>query len=292
MLFGVWFPGTMSPTPEPFFEIATHQTSIADIWDFSTFGPDLIVGLLTALVVGLILLWAERRATTRGRAELITQQQESTVRTGAQLLQDQLLYLGERSDDLLPSGTNLNRLRSMVLAVPSEPSLREVFAYQWLVEIATLYEQLEVASEGARLQLTRLSVAYPPAIKTLLFDHVRERAGSPPDYSFSWHAYAAAGALPVTLASQLDQNVDLRAALQGYFHTAHVLAGYRSVFLDAWHGLSAEAHFVNIESARGAPHGPFKRRQKEHERRKQYLALTARFVQEAEDKLNRLRGGC
>lgn len=118
------------------------------IWqDWSSFGPDAIVGVATGLVVAGVVAALGRWIKEQTLREIRQGQQERAVEAGNLLLRGDFSYPRSASPALLPAGDNLTRLRDIVRAVPRGKPSQPVVGFEWLVAVDKAYERLEAAAE-------------------------------------------------------------------------------------------------------------------------------------------------
>ncbi|MEV4669998.1 MULTISPECIES: hypothetical protein [unclassified Microbacterium] len=263
----------------------------AGIWNFSTFGPDLIVGALTALGVGLILIWAEQRVSAHARGEAVAQQQDRAVSNGVLLLQASLIYSGHGPESLLPAGGNLERLRLLAGSVSPDRPSRNVFGFNWLTDAVGTYERLQVLADSISARSESYESGDSFLTASTLYARINDMARAGVTHIPSWWE----GGAPETLepvATQVEQDWAFKDDVTSYLHARRLLDEYRDAFLEAWHELSAKAHVINLETITGAPHRWLKGRIVERRRRLKFEELTREVVATTENRLNMMRGGC
>lgn len=127
----------MSPSPTPSI---SSPSGVTIIWD--TFVPDLIVGLFTGLVVGVILAYLQSRATRkRERREVELRWEALRPRVGAQLLNPwDRRVMGE---SLTEFANRTDALRDLTAEVPLA-SWAEILDDQ---ELRDLHELMKVSTQ-------------------------------------------------------------------------------------------------------------------------------------------------
>ncbi|WP_136055997.1 hypothetical protein [Microbacterium sp. K24] len=265
------------------------KTWLESWWDFSSFGPDLVIGIGTGLIVALIVLGAERRLSTRARNLEVTNAQGAAVEKGRSVLQHRIKWPPEDSYDLTPDRTQLDRLVPSITAVPSGDPFEHLPGFHFAQRVVEVLDEVEGAADALDSQIDRHEwngnvLAVPDAIMHNVHRLLAGPSPSPHDWSWDWSAPPSSTTIPHAIVTQIENDLELRQLVLDYLRNRRLLEAHRAAFLladglwraDEWAALTARHQ--------GVPHNFVKTRF----RRWKYYRAVAAAKNNAETRANDL----
>ncbi|WP_136032491.1 hypothetical protein [Microbacterium sp. PF5] len=232
-------------------------------WDWSSFGPDALIGIGTGLIVAGIVSVAGRNAQSRTLSELVMGQQQRAVDAGNSLLRSGFSYPPGPMPELLPDTSNMDRLRDIVRSVPRGEPTKPVIGYEWVVGVVDAFDRLEVAADTVLGHVRRHGGASPTSeITEALLWRIWSLGNVNPKYApypmtteppllEDWNEGGHLAAALDPIGGNLADDTPFRDEVNEYLRARRMLELYRNAFFQVQNTFRAEL--------RGAPQKPRKR---------------------------------
>lgn len=229
--------------------------------NWESFVPDLIVGLMTGGIVGLIVLGAERRIAARARRVEVSNAQGAVVDRGRTLLQHRISFTKKGQPALQPNASQLDRLRELVIAVPTGQPMEYLPGYHWAERAALTFEELQAVTEALESRTAEhnvtagLSNFIGPTIEEHVHRFATEGVTDPSAWVWEWDGNSHPEHL-----DRVKNDEELTQSIVDYIQLRRRLVAYREAFLAA-DGLWRADQWIAITARfKGVPHNPVKAR--------------------------------
>lgn len=266
-------------------------------WDMSSFWPDMLVGAATALVIGLSLSGYEWWRAGRSRQAALSEQQSRAAEVAAQLLSPSFIYAGAGADALLPAGTRLQTVRTLVDGVPAGRGARLVPGFTVLSELSRTYAVTETIVENIRTRVDEYQRGESPRrVADRLYERINDLARREDLYLTGW--WDTGSRPPADLApldSKLETDFNFMEDVSHYLYNRRLLDRGREGFLIAWTGTGSRSHEATMKwlstMVDGKHHWPNNWVEEVRLRRAQARAAIAAEI-EGDEYVSEVRGGC
>ncbi|GAA1207328.1 hypothetical protein GCM10009587_05860 [Microbacterium maritypicum] len=272
-------------------------TSGGGWWDMSSFWPDMIVGAGTGLMIGVLLSAFEWWRGSRSRRTALSDQQTRAAETAAQLLSPSFVYAGVGADSLVPAGSRMESVSSLVSGVPSGVGSRLVPGFEILSELSRTHLLLKATVENLATRVAEYERGAPTGrVAAGLYDAIRSAIQTGDGYFMAW--WDSGSTPPADLApvaAKLEMDFEFREDVSQYLHNRRLLDHGREGFLMAWGGTGARAHLATMlwlgNMVDGKHHWPNNLIEERRLRKAQKVAA-AEAEREAIEYVSGVRGGC
>lgn len=231
---------------------------LASWWDFSSFGPDAIIGIGTGLVVAMIVLGTERRLAKQARRLEITNAEGAVVEKARSVLRHPFVWDWE-AYDLMPDRTHLDRLVPVVRAVPSGDPVELFPGSHHAHRVVELLDDLDASADAINGQLSRHEpVLNEYAVPEAIIHNIRCQLLPPHDPMWSWDWPEDI----VTSVKQMDEighDIDLRQFINEYVRNRRMFEAHREAFMLADGSWRADEWAALLQRVSGSPHNPVKK---------------------------------
>lgn len=233
----------------------------ASWWDFSSFGPDALIGIGTGLIVAMIVLGAERRLAARARTLEVTNAMGGVVEKARSVLKHRIEW-DEEALNLYPDRTHLDRLVPAVSAVPSGDPQEKFPGYHHAVRVVEVLD--EVTADAAALdnqagkhEWNENVLAIPYTVANTILALVNEPGPVTNDWTFQW-SDRVHRPVPKSLVEAVENDQELRQYLQDYVRDRRLLEAHRKAFLTADGMWRADEWAALTQRFMDVPHNPIK----------------------------------
>lgn len=270
-------------------------------WDLSSFGPDLIVGVVTGGVVAAVVLFVEKRSARRTASESVARQQEHAIEMAQLALREAHIFPSVGATSLMPAGENMKRLHAAVQAVAPEPSARSVFGYPLVAAAVRVFESLVARADSVAVRIdtydgqaagTGVAAALYGRV-TVLADLSEKHAPFPitePRRLEDWDDGTFATRALDPLLGNLDDDTAFKANVNQYLDERWRFEKLRRAFLSDFEELRSELQEIDAR-ALDAPGLLVGKRCAERRRRREYEAAIATRVKAATRVIESLSAG-
>ncbi|KQR39208.1 hypothetical protein [Microbacterium sp. Leaf159] len=246
--------------------VAVEETSEdkgwwASWWDFSSFGPDALIGIGTGLIVAMIVLGTERRLAKRTRSLEVTNAEAAVVEKARSVLRHPLVWDPDFYD-LKPSRTHLDRLVPVVQAVPSGDPIELFPGSHHAHRVVDLLDDLEASEHAIDGQRSKYESTYDlMAVPDAVGYNIRRLLRPPHDPMWLWEWPKIGDRIRVTadLRDAIESDMDLRQFIDEYVRNRRLLEAHREAFNLADGSWRADEWTALLQLASGAPHNPVKK---------------------------------
>lgn len=128
--------------------------------NWESFVPDLIGSAVTGVLVGVIVLGAERRVSNRAIARAVDKAQTAAVQESRLLLEAEFLFRGTSLSSLKPADHNLERLRAVIREVPPGESTEPDLLFQLVSRTLRSADRLNVYADALASRIEAHTIGY------------------------------------------------------------------------------------------------------------------------------------
>lgn len=252
--------------------------------------PDLIGAALTGVLVGGVVLGAERRVAGRTVARTVAQAQREAVLEARLLLEPAFLFRGTSLSSLKPADHNLERLRSAIRAVPQGDPTEPNLLFQLASRTLRSADRLNVYADALASQIESHTVGRGalklPLEAALVVDvHM---AAIRDDHALWTHTFGQPG-LPPGFMSEVQSDPDLNDLVTRYLFQRRGTNALRRGFNEADEHLSSRVWAAESDWA-AAGDGSWMRRLQRGRVKKRAIARAVHVAQtKAEVELAQVR---
>lgn len=222
-------------------------------WHVDTLGPDLLVGLATGAVVGLIVMRAERRISARTRAREVADAQTTAVERGQRALLLEIRFLGDKYQRLHLDRSLLERIVVDVDKVPSGQPAEHVPGYHWLQRLAGAATDLESFADAldVRVKDHDRTADNTGLLAIWININIAEHSDLTPEqanhWSWRWHE----SPIPAQIyKTKVEKDDELEVLIFHYAKQRRLVRAYREAFLEAMSYLRGEESDAILARAR------------------------------------------
>ncbi len=231
--------------------------------------PDLIVGIVTGVAVGGVVLGTERRISGRARANEVMRAQAQVVERARSLLQHEIEFRSDSGPTLHPKMSQLARLQELVREVPPGEPLVRISAYHWAARLVATLDELESLADALDQRIAdyhnRAGIA--AWLGHRIHANIRElaRLGPQPDRVWAWSWESGHDD---TYTPQVEADAELRDLIDRYLQQRWLLLAYREAFVDVDFTVRADSWALTIAAYVPSPYNFPKRWWREYKRRR------------------------
>ncbi len=229
---------------------------LASWWDFSSFGPDLLIGIGTGLIVAMIVLGTERRLAKRARSLEVTNAEAAVVQKARSVLRHPLVW-DPNALDLTPSRDHLERLIPVVQAVPTGEPLELFPGVHHAHRVVQLLDDVESSADSVFTQQDHYEVPRDAgAVSEAIAHNIRRLLHPPynPTWEWDWPELDGWNRYPQDLKAQIENDSQLRQYMDEYVRNRRLLEAHRQAFLEADSLWRVEEWSASTARFAGAPH--------------------------------------
>ena len=233
----------------------------ASWWDFSSFGPDAIIGIGTGLIVAMIVLGTERRLAKRARRLEITNAEGAVVEKARSVLRHPFVWDPDYYD-LMPDRTHLERLVPVVRAVPSGDPVEDFPGSHHAHRVVELLDDLDASEDAISGELSKYESNYDVlSVRDAIGYNIRRLLHPPhdPRWSWTWPKVGDRVRVPEERRDAIEANPDLRQFINEYVRSRRMLEAHREAFLLADGSWRADEWAALLQRVSGAPRNPVKK---------------------------------
>lgn len=231
-------------------------------WNVETLGPDLLVGLATGGVVGLIVMRAERRISARTREREVADAQASVVERARNALLFEIRFPGDNVKSLHPDQSLLQRIVEDVAAIPSGTPAVHVPGFRWVSRLAGAVAELEDFADALDVRVADHDRNSGGAgiLATWTNLNISDYAERPADDLEGWRWIWRDSPVPdPVFKTRVEEDRELWAMIVQYGKQRRLLRAYREAFLETMTYLRDE-EVKAVSSVRNARGWRFKKK--------------------------------
>lgn len=220
-------------------------------WHVETLGPDLLVGVVTGAVVGLIVLKYEKRASARSRQREITDTQTLAVDDARSALRFDIHFFDDNGKGLHVDQSLLGRVLEAVDAVPAGTPSEHVPGYHWVQRLASSVAEVEALADALDERIAEhdrkggnsgtLAIWTKKNIRRLS----ESDSGPGKEWWWSWHDQ-----LRGEHTRSVEEDTELRGIIRLYVLQRRLVHAYRKAFLKTMEYLRTEESSAIWEQSR------------------------------------------
>ncbi|MFJ4173377.1 hypothetical protein [Microbacterium sp. NPDC089696] len=230
-------------------------------WDWSSFGPDALIGIGTGLIVAMIVLGTERRFAKRARGLEVSNAEAAVVAKARVALRHPIAW-GSAIHDLNPDRTQLDRLVPVVGAVPTgEPSQRfpgVIHAHR----AVQLLDEVESSADAVFAQQAKHETPHDLlAVSDAVLHNIDRLLREPGDLMWLWEWPEPGGwaRLSPKMKRDVEDDLDLRQYMDEYVRNRRLLEAHREAFILVDGAWRADEWTATVLKTRDAPRSFWKR---------------------------------
>ncbi|TCJ28748.1 hypothetical protein E0W80_04410 [Microbacterium sp. PI-1] len=200
-------------------------------WD--SFVPDLIVGIATGGLVGLVVLGAERRISGRARRREVEDAQSNAVERARALLPHKVRSKTD-VEVLHLDMAQFDRLREVIRSVPSGEPRELVPGYSWAAEASRLADDIEALADALDGRISDYTRDTPSDMNTAKWMRktISELASNQGSTHSAWEWQWNRDVHP-RYALMIGNDTELTAMVNRYLWKCDLLIAHREAFQEA-----------------------------------------------------------
>lgn len=230
-------------------------------WDFSSFGPDAIIGIGTGLIVAMIVLGTERRLAKQARRLERTNAEGAVVEKARSVLRHPFVWDSDFYD-LMPDRTHLDRLVPVVRAVPSGDPVESFPGSHHAHRVVELLDDLDASEDAINGQLSKHESNYDVLSVPDAVGYNIGRLLQPPHdpmWTWIWPKVGDRIRVPEELRAEIEKDTDLHQFINEYVRNRRMLEAHREAFILADGSWRADEWSALLQRVSGSPHNPVKK---------------------------------